>query len=110
VSAIKLRIANGGRKAQAPIPPSLLFFGLLICGACCWLGLQVASPLQEAAKLHGDNDDLERSVRQAQLKNQEARKQVEAIATDQGAILAARSKGYMFPNERPLHIQSDGSR
>lgn len=84
----------------------MLFFGLVGCLACTWLGLQVAGPLQVAARLHSENDALERSLRRKEIQNQTAMKQFNAIHTDQGAIAAARAKGYMFANERPLHIQS----
>ena len=85
----------------------MLFFGVSACVACCWFGFQVAVPLQVAARLHSENDAIELNLRKKDIQNQNALKQLTAIGTDQGAIAAARAKGYMFANERPLHIQSE---
>ena len=108
--AIKLRITQPPREKSFHIPPALIVFGLLICVACGWLGRQVAGPLEQATKLHNENDALERNVRRADIRNQEALKQVEALKTEQGAIDSTRSKGYMFQNERPLRIQNEGAK
>jgi len=107
VNAIKSLSPKPARKRQTGIPPALLFFGAVACVACGWLGLQVAGPLQVAARLHSENDAIERQLHLREIQNQNALKQVRAIDTEQGAIAAARAKGYMFANERPLHIQNE---
>jgi hypothetical protein len=99
-------MSSAGSRPKSGIPTPLWFFGAIFCAGCCWLGLQVAGPIQQAARLHNENDALERTLRRTEIRNVEARKQAAAMATDQGAILAARSKGYTFENERPLRIQS----
>ncbi len=109
MKSIESRPSASKPRNQAGIPSAMMFCGLAICMACGWLGLQVAGPLEQASRLHGENDALERTLRRAELRNQEARKEVKAIGTDQGAILAARTRGYMFAHEHPLHIQSEGS-
>ena len=105
--AIKLQDAKPHLRRQPGVPPAILFFGLLACLACGWFGFQVAVPLQVAGRLHSENDAIERSLRKKEIQNQTALKQLTAIGTDQGAIAAARAKGYMFANERPLHIQNE---
>ena len=97
---------SSGRRSGTGVPPALIFFGLVVCIACGWLGQQVAGPLQQAARLHGENDAIERDLRRREIRNQEARKQAEAILTDAGAIAAARAKGYMYRYERPLRVQN----
>ena len=110
MKAIKLKITQPARESRLTIPPALIVFGVLICIACGWLGRQVAGPLEQATRLHNENDVLEKDVRRAEIRNQEAQKQIESLKTEQGAIDSTRAKGYMFENERPLHIQSEGAR
>ncbi len=107
MNAIKSPSPKPTRRSQVGIPASLLFFGVVACVACAWFGLQVAGPLKDASRLHSENDAIERQLRNREIQNQNALKQVRAIDTDQGAIAAARAKGYMFANERPLHIQNE---
>ena len=104
---VKLQTAKPNSRRLPAVPPAMLFFGLLACLACGWFGFQVAVPLQLAARLHSENDAIEFNLRKKELQNQTALKQLTAIGTDQGAIAAARAKGYMFANERPLHIQNE---
>ena len=107
MNIIRLRVSKAPAATRAGISPLLLFIGVLTCGACGWLGLQVAGPIEHAGRLRGENDALERLLRRADIRNQDAQKQAEAMGTDRGAKDAARSKGYVFANERPLHIQND---
>jgi hypothetical protein len=108
VTAIKPQIgATALRPRGHGIPPALIFCGLFICMGCGWLGLQVAGPIQVANKLHSENDVLERSLRRAQIRNQEAEKEVQAIGTEEGAKVAARAHGFMFAREHPLHMQNE---
>jgi len=86
-----------------------MFFGLIVCVGCCWLGLQVAGPLKEAGRLKAENDILERQLRTKNMSNEAERKQVQAIRTEYGKVVAARSRGYMYKNEHPLHVRSDSS-
>jgi hypothetical protein len=109
VSAIKLKLSSTKQKSQPAIPPALVFFGIVMCVGCAWLGLQVAGPLEQAARLHSENDGLERTLRLAEIHNQDAVKQAHALNTDEGVVAAAREKGYMFPRERPLHVQSESA-
>jgi len=99
------KIARGRRDRS--VLPAVAFCGVVVLAGGAWLGLQVAGPLQVAAKLHSENDAIERQLRAKEIQNQTAQKALSAIRTDQGAIDAARSKGYMFPTERPLHVQSE---
>lgn len=109
VTAIKLQTTTTKRRAQGGIPPSLIFFGVVVCLGCGWLGQQVAGPLQQAARLHGENDAIEREVRKRDIRNQEARKQADAILTEEGIVAAARARGFTFKHERPLRIQSESA-
>lgn len=69
-----------------------------------WLGVQAAHPFQMAAELRAKNDAAEREVLRIKQRNQDAEKEVQALDTKEGAILAARKLGWLMPGERHLHI------
>ena len=107
MSKIKLVDMTTRKTARKPIPPVLLVAGVAISIGFSWYGLQVAAPLRQAMRIHAENDAMERHLRNLDIQNQSERKLAESMETDQGKIIAARSRGYMFKNERPLHIQND---
>lgn len=61
--------------------------------------------MSDSARVRAENDALERELHRTMIQNQTLAKQIQAMDTEQGIIVAARQKGYMMPNERPLHIQ-----
>lgn len=109
MSIIEKQLTSKRRNRGIAIVPAMILGGLVISLGCGWLGLQVANPLQQAARLRRDNDALEKDLRRAEIRNQDAQKRLLAISTDEGAIQAARSRGFMFPQEHPLHVQSEAA-
>jgi cell division protein FtsB len=77
---------------------------ILVCLLGSWMGVQAAHPFLLAGRYRDRNDALERQVKQFQLKNQRAEREVKALDTDQGLLRAARKFGWVLPGEQKLRI------
>jgi hypothetical protein len=93
------------RRSPSPLG-RLAFFAcaLLVCTGGGWLGVLAARPFQKAAEVRAGNDRVEREVLHLKKQNQDAEKEIQALDTREGAILAARRLGWLMPGERHLHI------
>ena len=78
--------------------------GLLVCLTCGWLGVRMAYPFVLADHWRIPNDALERQVLRLRLQNQRAEREIRLQDTNEGIVHAARSMGWVGPNEQSLRI------
>jgi hypothetical protein len=107
VTVIANAASSQSSRRRPPALPGRLFFyacGLLACLGGGWLGVQAAHPFLRAAEIRAKNDLVDREVHRLKQKNQDADKEIQALDTREGVILAARKLGWVMPGERHLHI------